>query len=245
MRIEGWFGDDSSALYLLCKLFLLLLYKFYLRLSGKAEFGYPSFRALSFPGDSAVKNLPVKAGDTGLIPGSGRSPGEENGNPLQYSCLENPRDRGDWWAAVHGVAKSRTQLNNWACMHILEHSNKYYNINSQRVVPNQQLECHHHLGIQLLLLLFSRSVMSDSLDPMDYSMPGFPVLHCLPEFVQTHVHWVSCKLLDSIPRLTESQTLEVDQVAYVLISFQVVENHSSFRIRTYQNKAFDMQPWRG
>ena len=112
MIIEGWFGDDSSALYLLCKLFLLLLYKFYLRLSGKAEFGYPSFRALSFPGDSAVKNLPVKAGDTGLIPGSGRSPGEENGNPLQYSCLENPRDRGDWWAAVHGVAKSRTQLNN-------------------------------------------------------------------------------------------------------------------------------------
>ena len=49
-------------------------------------------------------------------------------------------------------------------MHILEHSNKYYNINSQRVVPNQQLECHHHLGIQLLLL-FSHSVMSDSLRP--------------------------------------------------------------------------------
>ena len=44
------------------------------------------------------------------IPGSGRSPGEGNGNPLQYSCLENPMDRGAWWATVHGVAKSRTQL---------------------------------------------------------------------------------------------------------------------------------------
>ena len=45
------------------------------------------------------------AGDPGSIPGSGRSPGEGNGNPFQYSCLENPIDRGDWWATVHGVAK--------------------------------------------------------------------------------------------------------------------------------------------
>ena len=48
----------------------------------------------------------------GLIPGSGRSPGEGNGNPLQYSCLENPMDRGAWWATVHGVTKSWTQLRN-------------------------------------------------------------------------------------------------------------------------------------
>ena len=48
--------------------------------------------------------------DTGLIPGSGRSPGAGNGNPLQYSCLENPMDRGGWRAAVHAVAKSQTQL---------------------------------------------------------------------------------------------------------------------------------------
>ena len=52
------------------------------------------------------------AGDPGSIPGSGRSPGEGNGNPLQYSCLENPMEGGAWWAAVHVVAKSRTQLNN-------------------------------------------------------------------------------------------------------------------------------------
>ena len=50
------------------------------------------------------------AGDPGLIPGSGRSPGEGNGNSLQYSCLENPMDGGAWWATVHGVAKSQTRL---------------------------------------------------------------------------------------------------------------------------------------
>jgi len=60
-----------------------------------------------------VKNSPASAGDVrimGLIPGSGRSPGEGNGSPLQYSCLENHIDRGVWWAAVHGVTKSWTLL---------------------------------------------------------------------------------------------------------------------------------------
>ena len=57
-----------------------------------------------------VKNPPVNAGDVGLIPGSGRSAGEGNGNPLQYPCLGNPMDRGAWWATVHRVAKSQTQL---------------------------------------------------------------------------------------------------------------------------------------
>ena len=55
-----------------------------------------------------VKNLRANAGDLGLIPELGRSPGEENGNPLQYSGLENPMDGGTWKATVHGVAKSRT-----------------------------------------------------------------------------------------------------------------------------------------
>ena len=61
-----------------------------------------------------VMNLPVNAGevrDTGSIPGWGRSPGGSHGNPLQYSCLENPMDRGAWWATIHGLAKSRSQLN--------------------------------------------------------------------------------------------------------------------------------------
>ena len=59
-----------------------------------------------------VKNLPANAGDTGSIPGLERSPGEGNGNPLQYSCLGNPTDRGAWQAIVHGVAKSWTRLSN-------------------------------------------------------------------------------------------------------------------------------------
>ena len=57
-----------------------------------------------------VKNLPATAGDPGSIPGLERSPGGGHGNPLQYSCLENPTDRGAWWATVHGVAKSWTWL---------------------------------------------------------------------------------------------------------------------------------------
>ena len=57
-----------------------------------------------------VKNPPANTGDLGLIPGSGRSPGERNGDPLQNSCLENSMDRGAWWITVHGVTKSQTQL---------------------------------------------------------------------------------------------------------------------------------------
>ena len=64
---------------------------------------------LDFPGSSVVKNLPVNAGDKGSIPASGRYPGEGNGNPLPYSCLENPTDRGVWratgnWVARHDLA---------------------------------------------------------------------------------------------------------------------------------------------
>ena len=58
-----------------------------------------------FSGGSVVKNPPASAGDVSLILGSGRSPGEGNGHPLQYSCLGNPMNRGTWWAIVHGVSK--------------------------------------------------------------------------------------------------------------------------------------------
>ena len=60
---------------------------------------------MGFPGGSVAKNPPANAGDTGLIPGSGRSPREGKGNPLQYSCLGNPMDRGVWQAIVHGVTR--------------------------------------------------------------------------------------------------------------------------------------------
>ena len=63
---------------------------------------------MGFPGSSVVKNTPANAGDAGLIAGWGRSPGEGNGNPLQYSGLENPMDRGAWQAIVHIIAKDQT-----------------------------------------------------------------------------------------------------------------------------------------
>ena len=67
---------------------------------------------MGFPDGSVIKNPPVNVGDVrdmGLIPGSGRSPGEGNGNPLQYSCQENPMDREAWQATVHRIAESQTR----------------------------------------------------------------------------------------------------------------------------------------
>ena len=64
-----------------------------------------------------VKRLVCSAGDPGLIPGLGRSPGEGNGSPLQDSCLENPMDRGAWSATVHGVVKGRTLLSDFTSFH--------------------------------------------------------------------------------------------------------------------------------
>ena len=66
-----------------------------------------------FPGGSDGKASACNEGDLGSIPGSGRSPGEGNGNPLQYSCLENPMEGGAWQATVHGVAKRRTRLSDF------------------------------------------------------------------------------------------------------------------------------------
>ena len=88
------------------------------------DLGRPNLRMISwssfffttssaFSGGSDGKASAYNAGDLGSILGSGRSPGEENGNPLQYSCLGNPMDRGAWWATVHGVAKSRTRLSDF------------------------------------------------------------------------------------------------------------------------------------
>ena len=77
------------------------------------SFIHPKGNVLSFPWSfvaQLVEESACSAGDPGSIPGLGRSPGEGNGNPLQYPCLENLMDRGAWWAAVHGVAKSRAQL---------------------------------------------------------------------------------------------------------------------------------------
>ena len=82
-----------------------------------AESSHNSFYSLltvlgnkGFPGGSVVKNLPANVGDTTSIPGWGRSPGEGNGNPLPYSCLGSPMDRGAWQATVHGVGHNSDGL---------------------------------------------------------------------------------------------------------------------------------------
>ena len=77
-----------------------------------------------FPGGSDGKASVCSAGDLGSIPGLWKSPGEGNGNPLQYSCLENPMDRGAWYATVHGVAKSRTQLSDFH-FHFIKGTNTF------------------------------------------------------------------------------------------------------------------------
>ena len=78
---------------------------------------------VGFPGGSDSKESACSAGGLGLIPGSGRSPGEGNGNPLQYSCLGNPVDWAVWWATVCGIKKSQTQLSN--CTFTLTQSMKH------------------------------------------------------------------------------------------------------------------------
>ena len=90
-------------------------------LAGLHSEAYPEIREsinqLGFPGGSDGKVSACNVGDSGLIPGLGRSPGEGNGNPLQYFCLENPMDGGAWWATVHGVAKCRTWLSDFTSSH--------------------------------------------------------------------------------------------------------------------------------
>ena len=89
--------------------------KFYLYFPLKLSYYYYYFYSTSYTLGASlvaqmVKASACSAGDLDLIPGSGRSPGEGNGNPLQYSCLENSMNGGAWWAIVHGVSKNQTRL---------------------------------------------------------------------------------------------------------------------------------------
>ena len=115
-----------------------------------------------FPGGSVVKNPPTNAGDSGdraSIPGLRRFPGEGNGNPLQYSCLENPIDGGAWWATVHGVAKSQTQLSNSLSLFF-----------SDSVVQNPLAKA----GDMGLILGLGRSPGEGNGNPLQYSCLGNP-----------------------------------------------------------------------
>ena len=117
---------------------------------------------IQFPGGSDGKVSACNVGDPALIPRLGRFPGAGNGNPLQYSCLENSMDGGAWWATVHGVAKSRTQLSDFTL-----------NLNTL------DFECFNCFGFKhtsSFYLLFSHSVMFDFfIDPRDCRLPGSSV----------------------------------------------------------------------
>ena len=114
---------------------------------------------------AVVKNPPASAGgarDMGSIPGSGRSPGEGNGNPLQYSSLGNPMNRGAQWATVHGVAKSQTQLINQTHTHTHDYFKSCIDVQFSSVTQSCLTLCNS----------------------MNHSMPGLSVHHQLPEFTQ-------------------------------------------------------------
>ena len=87
-------------------------YKYFMWLFKRSILTFIYARVMSSGGSDGKASV-YNAGDLGSIPESGRSPGEGNGNPLQFSCLENPMDGGGWWATVHGVAKSQTRLSDF------------------------------------------------------------------------------------------------------------------------------------
>ena len=135
---------------------------------------------MGFPGGSDGKESVFNAGDLGSIPVLGRSPGEGNGNPLQYSCLETPMDRGAWWATVYGVTKSDTTIH--ACTVAL------------RLPGGLGLNPPEHSGGGLV----AKSCLT-LFDLMARSTPGLPVQHQLPDFAQTHIHRVSDFIQPSHP----------------------------------------------
>ena len=100
------------------------------------RYDYILYTDKGFPGGSEVKAAACNAGDLGSIPGLGRSPGEGNGNPLQYSCLENLIDGGAWWATVHEVAKSRPRLSDFT-----SYTDKIY-LSRCKTVKNQHNFSH-------------------------------------------------------------------------------------------------------
>ena len=123
---EGWRGTVSSihpSIHLIHK--QLRYVRHAVEPWGKmmrkpTEFLFPWI----FPGGSDCKASVYNLGDPGSIPGLGRSPGEGNGNPLQDYCLENPMDRGAWWATAHGVAKSRIRLSNFTSLLMILQSDR-------------------------------------------------------------------------------------------------------------------------
>ena len=108
-----------------------------------------------FPGGSDGKASAYDAGDLGLIPGWGRSPGEGNGNSLQYFHLENPMDGGAWWATVHGVTKSRTRLSDFPFFLSFQ---QVYTCSLYILINNQGKQVFTFFVLSLQLFCKSKSV---------------------------------------------------------------------------------------
>ena len=135
------------------------------------------------------KESACSVGELGLIPGSGRSPGKGNGNPLQYSCLENSMDRGAWQVTVHAEAKSWTWL-----------SDNHAHTLSEKLCWMLDSGCDQNSMLGKLIVQWWRQInccccsltklCSTLHEPMDCSTPAFPVLYYLPEFAQVRLHWV-------------------------------------------------------
>ena len=119
-----------------------------------------------------AKNPPADAGDAGLIPGSGRAAGGGNGNTLQYSCLENSMHRGAWWATVHGVAKSQTQLSMCVCLcthahvhthtHAQTHTYTHSSLPASFVVPHRMWDPSSLTRAQICVSCIGRQSLNHS-----------------------------------------------------------------------------------
>ena len=114
--LTPWLVDGPMSSHDLIPMYVCILIATFLKDTSHINLGLPTCMTSfyfshcfkGFSGGSDSEEFTCNAGDLGLIPGSRRSPGEGNGYPLQYSCLENPMDRGAWWAIGHGVTKSGT-----------------------------------------------------------------------------------------------------------------------------------------
>ena len=122
---------------------------------------------LGFPGGSMVKESTCQCRRRRFNPGSGRSPGGGHGNPLQYSCLENPMDLGAWWKTVRGVTKSQTQLSDWTELNV---NNNQTSLTLQKyVIPDLFLNTWEKVK-----MLVAQSCPT-LCDPITYSLPGSSV----------------------------------------------------------------------
>ena len=146
--------------------------------------------AKGFPGNSDSKESAHNAGDQGLIPGSGRSPGEGNGNPLQYSCLENPMDRGAWQATVHGVSRvghnwvTNTHIHTWMLREWLRN----IIMSAVAIWPSNMTDSNHHL------LTFFQENLERKFGGCGGNIPIVPTADSKTEY-QVHPRKILCNLV--------------------------------------------------